>query len=113
MYGTTEELFFTNWDAGGAWWETDNAAAEKTYKNFDPSAKEMVNNWDTPMLIYIGGKDYRVPMGQGQEAFQVLQLKGIKSRLIYLPEENHWVLKPQNSLIWHKEFFKWLKETMN
>ncbi|OFM81715.1 peptidase S9 [Weeksella sp. HMSC059D05] len=113
MYGTTEELFFTNWDAGGAWWETDNAAAEKTYKNFDPSAKEMVNKWDTPMLIYIGGKDYRVPMGQGQEAFQVLQLKGIKSRLIYLPEENHWVLKPQNSLIWHKEFFKWLKETMN
>ncbi len=113
MYGTTEELFFTNWDAGGAWWDTNNAAAQKTYNQFDPSATEMVNKWNTPMLIYVGGKDYRVPMGQGQEAFQVLQLKGIKSRLIYLPEENHWVLKPQNSLIWHKEFFKWLKETMN
>ena len=112
MYGTTEELFFTNWDTGGAWWETDNKAAQKTYNHFDPSATAMVNKWDTPMLIYVGGKDYRVPMGQGQEAYQILQLKGIKSRFIYFPEENHWVLKPQNSLIWHKEFFKWLDETL-
>lgn len=112
MYGTTEELFFTNWDTGGAWWETDNKAAQKTYSQFDPSATAMVNKWDTPMLIYVGGRDYRVPMGQGQEAYQILQLKGIKSRFIYFPEENHWVLKPQNSLIWHKEFFKWLDETL-
>lgn len=113
MYGTTEELFFTNWDAGGPWWETDNKAAQKTYKEFDPSSIELVNKWNTPMLIYVGGRDYRVPMGQGQEAYQILQLKGIKSRFIYFPEENHWVLKPQNSLIWHKEFFKWLKETLD
>ncbi len=113
MYGTTEELFFTNWDAGGPWWETDNKAAQKTYKEFDPSSTELVNKWNTPMLIYVGGRDYRVPMGQGQEAYQILQLKGIKSRFIYFPEENHWVLKPQNSLIWHKEFFKWLKETLD
>ncbi len=112
MYGTTEEIFFTNWDAGGAWWETNNKAAQKTYSKFDPSSTELVNKWNTPMLIYVGGHDYRVPMGQGQEAYQILQLKGIKSRFIYFPEENHWVLKPQNSVIWHTEFFKWLKETL-
>ncbi|WP_314244590.1 S9 family peptidase [Empedobacter tilapiae] len=112
MYGTTEEIFFTNWDAGGAWWETNNKAAQKTYSKFDPSSTELINKWNTPMLIYVGGHDYRVPMGQGQEAYQILQLKGIKSRFIYFPEENHWVLKPQNSVIWHTEFFKWLKETL-
>ena len=112
MYGTTEEIFFTNWDAGGAWWDTNNKAAQKTYAKFDPSSSELVNKWNTPMLIYVGGHDYRVPMGQGQEAYQILQLKGIKSRFIYFPEENHWVLKPQNSVIWHTEFFKWLKETL-
>lgn len=112
MYGTTEEIFFTNWDAGGAYWETDNATAQKTYTEFDPSQPKFVNKWNTPMLIYVGGKDYRVPMSQGQEAFQALQLKGIKSRMIYFPEENHWVLKPQNSVIWHSEFIKWLKETL-
>lgn len=112
MYGTTEEMFFINWDTGGAWWETDNKAAQKTYSKFDPSSAELVNKWNTPMMIYVGGHDYRVPMGQGQEAYQILQLKGIKSRFIYFPEENHWVLKPQNSIIWHTEFFKWLKETL-
>lgn len=110
MYGTTEELWFTNWDAGGAYWETENPAAQKTYNEFDPS--NLVNNWDTPILIFQGGKDYRVPIGQGQEAFQAAQLKGLKSRFIYFPEENHWVLQPQNSVIWHKEFFRWLKETL-
>ena len=112
MYGTTEEIFFTNWDAGGSWWDTNNKAAQKTDSQFDPSSPALVNKWNTPMLIYVGGRDYRVPMGQGQEAYQILQLKGIKSRFIYFPEENHWVLKPQNSVIWHTEFFKWLKETL-
>ena len=112
MYGTTEEIFFTNWDAGGAWWDTNNKAAQKTYSQFDPSSPALVNKWKTPMLIYVGGQDFRVPMGQGQEAYQILQLKGIKSRFIYFPEENHWVLGPQNSIIWHTEFFKWLKETL-
>lgn len=110
MYGTTEELWFTNWDAGGAYWEENNKAAQKTYSQFDPS--NLVNNWDTPMLIIQGGKDYRVPIGQGLEAFQAAQLHGIKSRLLYFPDENHWVLNPQNSVIWHTEFFKWLKETL-
>lgn len=109
MYGTTEELWFTNWDAGGAYWDT-NKEATKTYTEFDPS--NFVNKWDTPMLIIQGGKDYRVPIGQGLEAFQAAQLHGLKSRLLYFPDENHWVLNPQNSIIWHTEFYKWLKETL-
>lgn len=110
MYGTTEEVFFNNWDHGGAYWEKDNAVAQKTFAEFNP-----INNvakWDTPILIFQGGKDYRVPIGQGQEAFQAAQLLGIKSRFILTPEENHWVLKPQNAQVWQKEFFRWLKETL-
>lgn len=110
MYGTTEEVFFNNWDAGGAYWDKNNAAAQKTYAQFNP--KNLVDKWNTPILIFHGGIDYRVPIGQGQEAFQAAQLQGIKSRFVYLPEENHWVIKPQNAMIWQKEFFKWLKETL-
>lgn len=110
MYGTTEELWFVNWDMGGAYWEKDNKAAQKTYADFDPSSK--VDQWNTPILIIQGGRDYRVPIGQGLEAFQAAQLQGIKSRLLYFPEENHWVLSPQNALVWQKEFFKWLNETL-
>lgn len=110
MYGTTEEVFFTNWDMGGAYWEKDNPIAQKTYQKFNP--KNLVGKWNTPILIIQGGKDYRVPIGQGQEAFQAAQLQGIKSRFLYLPDENHWVLQPQNALIWQREFFNWLKETL-
>jgi dipeptidyl aminopeptidase/acylaminoacyl peptidase len=110
MYGTTEEVFFTNWDAGGPYWDKNNEAAQKTYAQFNP--KNLVDKWNTPILIFHGGIDYRVPIGQGQEAFQAAQLQGIKSRFVYLPEENHWVIKPQNAIIWQKEFFKWLKETL-
>lgn len=110
MYGTTEEVFFTDWDNGGPYWEKDNAAAQKTYTQFNPI--NLVSKWDTPILIIQGGKDYRVPIGQGQEAFQVAQLLGIKSRFMLFPEENHWVLKPQNALVWQREFFGWLKETL-
>jgi len=110
MFGTTEELFFANWDFGGAYWEKDNAIAQKTYTTFNPAT--LVDKWNTPILIFQGGKDFRVPIGQGQEAFQAAQLLGIKSRFIYFPEENHWVLKPQNAQVWQKEFFKWLKETL-
>ena len=110
MYGTTEEVFFNNWDHGGAYWEKDNAIAQKTYAKFNPI--KMVDKWDTPILIIQGGKDYRVPIGQGQEAFQAAQLRGIKSRFVLFPEENHWVLKPQNGLVWQSEFYKWLKETL-
>ncbi|KAF2514491.1 S9 family peptidase [Flavobacterium salilacus subsp. salilacus] len=110
MYGTTEEVFFTNWDSGGAYWEQGNAVAQKTYDKFNPI--NYVANWDTPILIFQGDKDFRVPIGQGQEAFQAAQLRGIKSRFIVFPDENHWVLKPQNGMVWQREFFKWLKETL-
>lgn len=110
MYGITEELWFVNWDFGGAPWEKDNKAAQKSFVQFDPSAN--VDKWDTPILIIQGGKDFRVPTGQSLEAFQAAQLRGIKSRLVYFPDENHWVLKAQNALVWQGEFFKWLKETL-
>ncbi|RTY88144.1 S9 family peptidase [Flavobacterium sp. RSP15] len=110
MFGTTEEVFFSNWDFGGAYWEKDNAVAQKTYTTFNPMT--LVEKWNKPILIIQGGKDFRVPIGQGQEAFQAAQLRGIKSRFLYFPEENHWVLKPQNAQVWQGEFFKWLKETL-
>ena len=110
MYGTTEELFFTNNELGGAYWEKDNAIAQKAYKDFNPINK--VENWDTPILVIHGGKDYRVPKEQGLQAFTAAQMRGLKSELLYFPDENHWVLKPQNGLFWQRSFFKWLKETL-
>lgn len=110
MYGTTEELFFVNWDLGGPYWEKDNAVAQKSHTVFNPA--DRVESWDSPILIIQGGKDFRVPIGQGLEAFQAAKLQGLNSRLLYFPEENHWVLDYQNSVIWHTEFFKWLEETL-
>ncbi|SDL43835.1 Dipeptidyl aminopeptidase/acylaminoacyl peptidase [Catalinimonas alkaloidigena] len=110
MYGTTEELWFVNWDFGGPYWTQNNAEVQKTYEQFDPSSR--VAKWDTPILIVQGGKDYRVPIGQGLEAFQAAQLQGLKSKLLYFTDENHWVLKAQNALVWQREFFKWLDETL-
>ncbi len=110
MYGTTEEVFFPNWDLGGSYWDKNNEAAQKAYNEFNPTT--YIDKWDTPILIIQGGKDYRVPIGQGLAAFQAAQLKGIKSKLMFFPEENHWVLNNQNSLIWQREFYKWLAETL-
>jgi len=110
MYGTTEEMWFVNWDLGGPYWDKKNAAAQKTYSQFSPS--NFVDKWNTPIMIVQGGRDYRVPIEQGLQAFQAAQLRGIKSRLLYLPDENHWVLSAQNALVWQHEFFKWLNETL-
>jgi dipeptidyl aminopeptidase/acylaminoacyl peptidase len=110
MFGTTEEVFFNNWDFGGPYWDKNNADAQKAYNQFNPM--NFVDKWNTPILIIQGGKDYRVCIGQAQEAFQAAQLRGIKSRFLYFPEENHWVLKPQNGMVWQREFYKWLKETL-
>ena len=110
MYGTTEELFFNNNEIGGAYWDKKNAVAQKSYKEFNPIEK--ITEWDTPILIIHGGKDYRVPEEQGFQAFTAAQLRGIKSELLYFPDENHWVLQPQNGLLWQRTFFKWLKETL-
>ena len=110
MYGTTEELFFVNWDLGGAYWDKNNVDAQKAYTQFNPIEK--VGNWNTPIMIVQGGNDFRVPIGQGLAAFQAAQLQGIKSKLLFFPEENHWVLNNQNSIVWQREFYKWLKETL-
>ncbi|MDO4880261.1 MAG: S9 family peptidase [Capnocytophaga sp.] len=110
MYGTTEEKFFNNHEIGGNYWDTKNAAAQNSYKNFNPI--NLVNNWDTPILIIQGGKDYRVPEEQAFQAFTAAQSKGIKSEFLYFPDENHWVLQPQNGIFWQRTFYKWLKETL-
>jgi dipeptidyl aminopeptidase/acylaminoacyl peptidase len=110
MYGTTEEMWFVDWDYGGAYWDKKNLAAQRSYSKFSPS--NFVDKWDTPILIYQGGKDYRVPIEQGQQAFQAAQLRGIKSKFILLPDQNHWVLTSQDALVWQHEFYTWLAETL-
>lgn len=107
MYGTTEELWFPNWEIGGPYWKKPEPA---DYQKFNP--KNFVDKWTTPILIIQGEQDFRVPVEQGLEAFQAAQLRGIKSRLLYFDEECHWVLQPQDALIWQHEFFKWLDETL-
>ena len=106
-YGTTEELWFANWDLGGAYWKEP---APASYEKFNPS--NFVNKWNTPIMIVQGGIDYRVPVEQGLEAFQAARLHNIKAKLLYLPNENHWVLHPQNAIAWQREYFKWLDETL-
>lgn len=106
-YGTTEELWFANWDIGGNYWD---GKASASYKKFNPS--NLVDKWNTPIMIIQGGIDFRVPIEQGLQAFQAAQLKGIKSKLLYFPNENHWILNAQNGLAWQREFFKWLGETL-
>jgi len=106
-YGTTEELWFANWDLGGNYWQKPQPTA---YEKFNPS--NFVDQWTAPILIIQGGIDFRVPIEQGLEAFQAAQLRNIKSKLLYFPNENHWVLHAHNGLVWQHEFFKWLKETL-
>ena len=106
-YGSTEELFFANFDIGGPYWKIPKP---KSYEAFSPHKK--VQNWDTPLMVIHGGKDFRVPETQGMEAFTAARSMGLKSRFLYFPEESHWVLSPQNGLVWHREFFKWLEETL-
>lgn len=106
-YGTTEELWFANKDIGGPYW---GSKVPQSYKQSSPI--EFADKWNTPIMIVQGGIDYRVPVEQGLEAFQLAQLKGIKSRLLYLPGENHWVMGAQNAIVWQREFFKWLSETL-
>lgn len=106
-YGSTEELFFANFDIGGPYWAKNKP---KSYEAFSPHKK--VQNWDTPIMVIHGGRDYRVPDTQGMEAYTAARLLGLKSRFLYFPQESHWVLSPQNGIIWHREFFNWLKETL-
>lgn len=110
-YMTTEEMFFDLWEMGGAPWETNNKVAQKS---FDHSPHKYVKNWDTPILVIHGGKDFRIPYTQGMAAFNTAQMLGVPSKFLFFPDENHWVLKPQNGILWQREFKgwldKWLKE---
>lgn len=105
-YLTTEELWFANWDLGSPW----EKPLPKAYTDFNPS--NFVDKWNKPIMIFQGGIDFRVGYEQGQEAFQAAKLRGLKSKFVYFPNENHWVLHPQNGLVWQREFFDWLKETL-
>ena len=104
MYGSTEELFFVNWDLGGPYWK--NPQVQRKYNQFSPH--RFVGNWKTPLLVIHGEKDFRVPVTQGMEAFTAAQVRGIPSRFLYFPNEGHWVLSPQNGVLWHRIFFDWL-----
>ncbi len=102
MYGSTEELWFVNWDTGGPYWEPTKP------NSYDASPHLFVENWDTPIMIVQGAKDFRVPETQAFEAFTAAKLMDVDAKLLYFPEENHWVLTPQNGILWQREFFKWL-----
>lgn len=107
QYAATEEMFFVNHDLGGAYWEKNNAVARKSYEN---SPHKFVQKWDTPIMIISGMNDFRIPYTESLQAFNAAQLVGVPSKLLLFPDETHFVLKPQNAILWQREFFKWLDE---
>ena len=102
-YGTTEELFYANHDIEGNYWDN-------TPNSYNFSPHRFVGNWDTPILVIHGGNDFRIPYTEGMQAFDIAQMKGIPSRFLFFPDESHFVLKPQNSILWQREFFRFLDE---
>jgi len=105
QYLETEEMWFENWDMGGAFWEKDNATAQKS---FTYSPHKLVQNWDTPILCIHGEKDYRIVYTQAMQAFNAAILRGIPAQLLLFPDENHWVLQPQDGIVWQRTYFAWL-----
>jgi prolyl oligopeptidase family protein len=105
QYLETEEMWFANWDMGGAYWEKQNATAQRTFAS---SPHKFVDKWDTPILCIHGEKDYRILANQGMAAFNAAVLRGVPAELLIYPDENHWVLKPQNGVLWQRTFFEWL-----
>ena len=105
QYLETEEMWFANWDMGGAYWEKQNATAQRTFAN---SPHKFVDKWDTPILCIHGEKDYRILANQGMAAFNAAVLRGVPAELLIYPDENHWVLKPQKGVLWQRTFFEWL-----
>ena len=106
MYTDTEEAWFSNWEYDDAYWNKDQTdRARRTYEN---SPHKAVDNWDTPILCIHGEKGYRINANQGFGAFNAARMKGIPAELLLFPDENHWVLKPQNGILWQRTFFNWL-----
>lgn len=108
-FSTTEEMFFDTWEKGGAPWEKGNVIAQRSYAN---SPHNFVQLWDTPILVIHGQNDFRIPYTQGMAAFNSAQLRGIPSRFLFFPTENHWVLKPQNGILWQRIFKDWLDKNL-
>ena len=107
QYLETEELWFANWDLGGPFWDKSNPVAQRSYAN---SPHRFVDKWDTPIMISHGELDYRILASQGMMAFNAAQLLGIPSRLLIYPDENHWITKPQNAILFQREFARWFNQ---
>ena len=105
QYLETEEKWFANWDMGGAYWDKSNKTAQRTFAN---SPHLFVDKWDAPILCIHGEKDYRILANQGMAAFDAAKMRGVDAQLLIFPDENHWVLKPQNGILWQRTFFSWL-----
>jgi len=105
QYAATEEMFFVNFDLGGPYWDKNNAIAQKSYAN---SPHRFVDKWDTPILIISGGNDFRIPYTESLQAYNAARLNNVPARLLIFPDETHFVLKPQNAILWQREFRSWL-----
>ena len=105
QYLETEEKWFANWDMGGAYWDKNNKIAQRTFAN---SPHLFVDKWDAPILCIHGEKDYRILANQSMAAFDAAKMRGVEVQLLIFPDENHWVLKPQNGILWQRTFFSWL-----
>ncbi len=107
QYLETEEMWFANWDMGGAYWDKSNAVAQRTYAN---SPHLFVDKWDTPILVTHGEKDFRILASQGMSAFNAAKLRGVPTEMLIYPDENHWILQPQNGVLFQRVFFSWLDQ---
>jgi dipeptidyl aminopeptidase/acylaminoacyl peptidase len=105
QYVTTDEMWFENWDVGGPYWDKNNKVAQESYAH---SPDKFIDKWDTPILIIHGGQDFRIPYTQGMGAFNAAVLRGVPAEFLFFPDENHWVLKPQNGILWQRTYFNWL-----
>lgn len=105
QYLETEEMWFVNWDLGGAYWDKSNKVAQKSYAN---SPHLFVDKWDTPILVIHSEFDFRIVASQGMAAYNAAIIRGIPARYLYFPDETHWVMKPQNAILWQRNFFDWL-----
>lgn len=105
QYLETEEMWFVNWDLGGAYWDKNNKTAQRSYAN---SPHKFVDKWDTPLMVIHSEFDYRIVASQGMAAYNAALIRDIPARYLYFPDETHWVLKPQNGILWQRNFFDWL-----
>ncbi len=105
QYLETEEMWFADFDMGGPYWDQNNATAQRTFAN---SPHKFVNNWTAPILVTVGELDYRILASQGMMAFNAAKMHGLEAEMLVFPDENHWILKPQNAILWQRTFFRFL-----